>query len=137
MSSTPGQAASTPETSKMTTRSDPTGIQKNEPDLEKLGRDRPSHFSSQWSELAFCFSIVMSQILAVRHLHAQNITASLTPLTGILHHRIEPPPTDPHQRARYPRSFHNMADYSLVPRGVCHATHLRSLDGHVWRIPPL
>ncbi|KAJ6114533.1 hypothetical protein N7486_000311 [Penicillium sp. IBT 16267x] len=44
----PGPAASTPETSKMATRteeSEPTGTHTNEPDLEKLGRDRPSHFS--------------------------------------------------------------------------------------------
>lgn len=34
-------------------------------DLEKLGKERPEIFSGQWPELAFCFSIVMSQILAV------------------------------------------------------------------------
>ncbi|KAJ5797564.1 uncharacterized protein N7503_006860 [Penicillium pulvis] len=73
MSSIPGQAASTPEMSKMATRSEPTGIHTNEPDLEKLGRDRPSHFSSQWSELAFCFSIVMSQILAEFYITGSNL----------------------------------------------------------------
>jgi hypothetical protein len=39
--------------------------------LERLGRERPPCFSSLWSELTFCFSIVMSQILAV---------CSLTPI---------------------------------------------------------
>lgn len=38
------------------------------PDLEKLGRQRPECFKSLGSELAFCFSIVMSQILAVSNL---------------------------------------------------------------------
>lgn len=33
--------------------------------IERLGRVRPPCFSSLWSELTFCFSIVMSQILAV------------------------------------------------------------------------
>lgn len=53
---------------KVATRLEPTGTPSNEADLEKLGRERPAHFSSRWSELAFCFSVVMSQILAVRHL---------------------------------------------------------------------
>lgn len=35
--------------------------------IEQLGRQRPSQFSSIWSELAFCFSIFMCQILAVVH----------------------------------------------------------------------
>ncbi len=33
--------------------------------LERLGRERPASFSGAWPEIAFCFSIVMSQILAV------------------------------------------------------------------------
>jgi len=36
-----------------------------EPDMEKLGRERPKIFSSLFSELCFIFSIIMSQILAV------------------------------------------------------------------------
>jgi MFS family permease len=31
--------------------------------LERLGRERPSKFTSAWSELGFCYSIVMSQVL--------------------------------------------------------------------------
>ncbi|KAJ5651905.1 hypothetical protein N7507_009331 [Penicillium longicatenatum] len=57
----------------MATCSEPTGTHTNEPDLEKLGRDRPPHFSSQWSELAFCFSIVMSQILAEFYITGSNL----------------------------------------------------------------
>ena len=37
----------------------------NEETIERLGRQRPPHFSSIWAELAFCFSIFMCQILAV------------------------------------------------------------------------
>ena len=33
--------------------------------IERLGRQRPPHFSNIWTELAFCFSIFMCQILAV------------------------------------------------------------------------
>lgn len=33
--------------------------------IERLGRQRPPHFSSIWTELAFCFSIFMCQILSV------------------------------------------------------------------------
>lgn len=33
--------------------------------IEQLGRQRPPCFSNMWSELAFCFSIMMSQIIAV------------------------------------------------------------------------
>jgi hypothetical protein len=36
-----------------------------EPDMEKLGRERPQIFASLISEICFIFSIVMSQILAV------------------------------------------------------------------------
>lgn len=36
-----------------------------EPDMEKLGRERPRIFASLFSEICFIFSIVMSQILAV------------------------------------------------------------------------
>jgi hypothetical protein len=34
-------------------------------DLERLGRERPECFRGFWSELCFCLSIFMSQILAV------------------------------------------------------------------------
>lgn len=39
----------------------------NEMDLEKLGRARPDVFSNAWSETAFVFSIVMSQVLSVSY----------------------------------------------------------------------
>jgi hypothetical protein len=52
--------------------------------LEHLGRERPKCFATCYSELAFCFSVVMSQILAVsRMLFGQRISR-----------RIEGPPTN-------------------------------------------
>jgi len=33
--------------------------------IERLGRQRPAHFSNIWTESAFCFSIFMCQILSV------------------------------------------------------------------------
>jgi hypothetical protein len=33
--------------------------------LEQLGRERPKCFATWYSELGFCFSVVMSQILSV------------------------------------------------------------------------
>ena len=36
-------------------------------DLERLGRERPKCFAGPWSEISFCLSIFMSQILAVSH----------------------------------------------------------------------
>ncbi|CAG8945915.1 unnamed protein product [Penicillium salamii] len=36
-------------------------------DLERLGRERPKCFSGAWSEISFCLSIFMSQILAVSY----------------------------------------------------------------------
>ncbi|KAJ6134628.1 Major facilitator superfamily domain general substrate transporter [Penicillium sp. IBT 18751x] len=73
MSSTPGLTASTPESPKTATRPKIMGTCTNGLDLEKLGRERPSHFSNRWSELAFCFSIVMSQILAEFFITGSNL----------------------------------------------------------------
>ncbi|CEJ62660.1 hypothetical protein PMG11_11154 [Penicillium brasilianum] len=42
-------------------------------DLEKLGKERPHSFSGFWPELAFCFSIVMSQILAEFYISGSSV----------------------------------------------------------------
>lgn len=34
-------------------------------DLERLGRERPAIFHDAWSEIGFCFSTVMAQVLSV------------------------------------------------------------------------
>ncbi|KAL4799594.1 major facilitator superfamily-domain-containing protein [Aspergillus venezuelensis] len=41
--------------------------------LERLGKERPPSFSGAWSEVAFCFSIVMSQILAEYYISGSNV----------------------------------------------------------------
>ncbi|KAL4919013.1 major facilitator superfamily domain-containing protein [Aspergillus aurantiobrunneus] len=41
--------------------------------LERLGRERPPSFSGAWSEIAFCFSIIMSQILAEYYISGSNV----------------------------------------------------------------
>ena len=42
-------------------------INRETADLERLGRERPKCFHGPWSEISFCLSIFMSQILAVSH----------------------------------------------------------------------
>ncbi|KAL5049107.1 hypothetical protein BDW71DRAFT_165552 [Aspergillus fruticulosus] len=41
--------------------------------LERLGRERPPSFSGAWPEVAFCFSIIMSQILAEYYISGSNV----------------------------------------------------------------
>ncbi|KAL4930334.1 putative MFS multidrug transporter [Aspergillus undulatus] len=41
--------------------------------LERLGKERPQLFSGAWPEVAFCFSIVMSQILAEYYISGSNV----------------------------------------------------------------
>ncbi|KAK5013500.1 hypothetical protein LTR60_003835 [Cryomyces antarcticus] len=33
--------------------------------IERLGRERPDTFRSKWAEVGFCFSVAMSQALAI------------------------------------------------------------------------
>lgn len=59
------EVSAAPDSPKMTTPQEQANTTTSTPDLEKLGKKRPQTFSGLWPELAFCFSIVMSQILAV------------------------------------------------------------------------
>lgn len=43
------------------------GLQPRDIDVEVLGRQRPPIFKTLWSELGFCFSLVASMLMAVRH----------------------------------------------------------------------
>ncbi|KAL2829416.1 major facilitator superfamily domain-containing protein [Aspergillus cavernicola] len=45
----------------------------DESTLERLGKERPQSFSGVWPEVAFCFSIVMSQILAEYYISGSNV----------------------------------------------------------------
>ncbi|KAJ5679978.1 hypothetical protein N7536_011117 [Penicillium majusculum] len=42
-------------------------------DLERLGRERPKCFAGPWSEISFCLSIFMSQILAEYYISGSNV----------------------------------------------------------------
>ncbi|KAJ5357247.1 hypothetical protein N7541_004405 [Penicillium brevicompactum] len=42
-------------------------------DLERLGRERPKCFGGAWSEISFCLSIFMSQILAEYYISGSNV----------------------------------------------------------------
>ncbi|KAJ5566575.1 hypothetical protein N7535_008213 [Penicillium sp. DV-2018c] len=57
-------------------------------DLERLGRERPKCFRGFWSELCFCLSIFMSQILAVSHSSTLFYTPSRKVLTFIQEYYI-------------------------------------------------
>ncbi|KAL5365063.1 major facilitator superfamily domain-containing protein [Aspergillus floccosus] len=71
-------AESTP---RMNQSSQDAAIEKAEPQpylldadtIERLGRERPACFSNAWSELAFCFSIFMCQILAEYYISGSNV----------------------------------------------------------------
>ncbi|KAL2002686.1 hypothetical protein VTN02DRAFT_6169 [Thermoascus thermophilus] len=41
--------------------------------IERLGRERPPCFATRWSEMAFCFSILMSQILTEYNVSGINV----------------------------------------------------------------
>jgi hypothetical protein len=69
-------------------------------DLERLGRERPKCFRGPWSEISFCLSIFMSQILAVSHRgwsHTMRKNSDISP--GILHLWLKCPPANACQRA--------------------------------------
>ena len=69
-------------------------------DLERLGRERPKCFRGPWSEISFCLSIFMSQILAVSHRIAlASVAKMLTFFPGILHIRLKCAPSYTRQRA--------------------------------------
>ena len=42
--------------------------------LERLGRERPAKFKTVWAEVAFCYSILASQIMAVSGLPLETIS---------------------------------------------------------------
>ncbi|EDN03242.1 predicted protein [Histoplasma mississippiense (nom. inval.)] len=45
----------------------------SERDIERLGRERPSSFKNAWTEIAFVFSISMSQVLAEYFISGFNV----------------------------------------------------------------
>lgn len=65
--------------------------------IERLGRERPKIFSSLWAEIGFVFSIIMSQILAVRLLTSKTVQ-HLTTCPGVLHFRVQCHSSNPDHR---------------------------------------
>jgi hypothetical protein len=48
-----------------------TQIPLDKESIERLGRKRPALFPNRWVELSFCFSLLASELLAVRnHSHS-------------------------------------------------------------------
>lgn len=90
------------------TSSDAHGIELDESTearIERLGRERPSCFSSIWAESAFCFSVLMSQILTVgnsRYSRYRDRTFLLITLPGIFHDGIKCHPARAERSIRYP-----------------------------------
>lgn len=75
----------------LTSPPDWEGEENAEARYERLGRERPVKFKSAWAEICFCFSVVMSQILAVGLLYSLYCTLLIVPqgvLRFRLHHRI-------------------------------------------------
>jgi hypothetical protein len=95
------QEASYPKDEASPQDSEQAGIEPESADLERLGRERPKCFPGPWSEISFCISIFMSQILAVSCQIALTSVAKqmLTFYPGILHLRLKCPPTHTGQRA--------------------------------------
>jgi hypothetical protein len=132
MQSTSNGDSSTHSSPIMTRHEEQTDISTNMPDLEKLGKERPKTFSGRGPELAFCFSIVMSQILAVSGKPAPDMSNDLTHLPissiGILHHRVQRSSSDSRKRTRYPGRHNDMAHHCALPRRHINTPHIRSLN---------
>ncbi|PYH76166.1 MFS general substrate transporter [Aspergillus uvarum CBS 121591] len=54
-------------------RPQPSSLLLDAATIERLGRERPPAFSSTWSETAFCFSIIMCQVLAEYYISGSNV----------------------------------------------------------------
>lgn len=104
-------------------------IDQNLADLERLGRERPKCFPGAWSEISFCLSIFMSQILAVSHGQAHYLYGVGPHLfLGILHLRLERPLTYTRQGTKPSRSFRNMALHCTILGRHLDTSHLRKIN---------
>jgi hypothetical protein len=110
-----------------------------EPDMEKLGRERPKIFASIFSEICFVFSIVMSQILAVSSTTGNFIQKETEAdlVIGVLHHRIQR--LDPYscKRLEYSDSIDDMANHSSLTRHLCYTFDMGPVNRHVRRLPSI
>lgn len=94
-------------------------------DLEKLGRERPKCFRGAWTEISFCLSIFMSQILAVSQRWFSGQWQNFHTTSGILYLRLKCPPSNARQGARPSRTLCHMAVYRIVAGCHLDAAHFR------------
>ena len=118
--------------SNMTSSEQQQDTTKSMPDLERLGMERPQAFSGLWPELAFCFSTVMSQILAVSRYSVLSERNHLTYCPeGILHIRVQRPSPNSRKRTRYTGSLDNMDHHRSLACRHLNTSYLWPLDRHV------
>ena len=106
--------------------------------LERLGRQRPAQFKTIWSEVAFAYSILASQMMAVRSLPFTPFSSpdTLTPplQIGILRIRLQRHPAHSQERAPYPTSFSSLARLRLLTRHRRFPVTVRPSRRHVRRL---
>ncbi len=91
--------------------------------LERLGRERPSKFQSTWAEVAFCYSIIASQFMAVSlPLTLARLAPNLTSRTGIFRLRLQRPAADSDRQTRHPAGVRGLAGFGLHHRHGCFLT---------------
>ena len=115
------------------------GIEESETEtarIERLGRERPANFKSLWAEVAFCYSILASMLMAV--------SCAIPPFSalillmrysaGILRQWLQCVAAYPSRKARHTASVASMAVKRLHPSHRCLYVAIRSFGGYVWRL---
>lgn len=105
--------------------------------LERLGRERPPSFSGAWPEVAFCFSIIMSQILAVgpsNLLGMTRVIANIRTSPGVFYLGIQCPSSSVDREAGLSAGVRDLAVHFALASGDVDSADLRPSHGHVWRL---
>lgn len=110
-------------------------MESDEATIGQLGRQRPACFTSLRAEVMFCFSIMMSQILAVSSF-LSHLIRKLIPihLSGIFRVRLQRSHTDSDRIAAHPQRILNMARHCPFTRCDIDSSHLWPSFRHVWWI---
>lgn len=97
--------------------------------IERLGRERPKQFKTLWAEVAFVFSIAMSQVLSV----STSLLATCLYLTviGILRLWLYSRAPLCRYRSRHASRINYLACLSLFPRHRCISADIWPSRGHV------
>ena len=85
------------------------GPESEQAHIERLGRERPVKFKSLGAELAFCYSVIASQFMAVSLAYKSWPFVKCSHAAGILCIWIQPHPSHIDDKARYPTSLSSMA----------------------------